>query len=76
MHKFIHIPPLPKRYTYFYVDSYGGWMIVSARTNREARSAGIREFGRGMVKSVKIAKAEDVQYYINLKGSTDKAENV
>lgn len=52
----------------YYVDSFGTWFVVTARTKREARKVGTAEFGRGMVREVRQATDEEVKEFVRLKG--------
>lgn len=52
----------------YIVESYAFWFIVDANTKRQAYSEGVKEFGRGGVKSVLIATEADIQYFKSVKG--------
>lgn len=54
---------------HFYVESYGYWMIVYSRTKRLAKSEGVKEFGRGKVKAVRVASKDEVNEFIQIKGA-------
>ena len=51
------------------VDGGGlGWFVVDAPTMRAARSEGVKEFGRGNVRSVTKATPLDAEYFRSVKG--------
>lgn len=52
----------------FYVASHSKWFLVFARDKRKAKSEGVREFGRGQVKEVRLATAAEIKYFTDLKG--------
>ena len=52
----------------YLVDSYAGWFIVDTKSKRLAYSEGVKEFGRGGVKSVSRAKQSDIDCFIATKG--------
>ncbi len=54
--------------TCYLVDGYGGWFIVATQTKKDAFSEGVKEFGRGQVKSVSKATQEDIKYFKAIKG--------
>ncbi len=57
----------------FYVEGYLGWFVIFARTHAAARKSGVDEYGRGLVKSVRLATLKDIDKYRNLKGDIDIA---
>ena len=57
----------------FYVESYAAWFLVFARTSAAARSEGVREFGRGCIKAVRLATKDEIKYFRNLKGEINTA---
>jgi len=52
----------------YYVESWRDWFVVRTQNKRMARSVGVREFGRGLVKAVRRATKAEIDYYIALKG--------
>ena len=50
------------------IDGYAGWFIVDTNDKRKARTEGVKEFGRGGVKSVTRATKSGIEYFISLKG--------
>ena len=52
----------------YYVESWRDWFVVRTQNKRMARSVGVREFGRGMVKLVRRATKGEIDYYVSLKG--------
>lgn len=56
--------PTPVCVPYHYLlHGHGGWFVVHCKTMRIARSWGVREFGRGGVRSVRQATTDDVRSY-------------
>jgi hypothetical protein len=54
---------------FYYVEGGGlGWYVIRANNKQEAKSHGIREFGRGRVRSVDIASDAEVKSYMSQKG--------
>jgi len=53
---------------HYYIDSYVGWFVVEASTAKKARSEGVKEFGRGWVRGVRLATKEEVKEFVRLKG--------
>ena len=51
----------------YYVDSYSLWFVVKAKNRRVAFSEGVKEFGRGHVKSVRLATQAEVRYFVAVK---------
>jgi hypothetical protein len=52
----------------YYVEGYSMWFVVSARDKRAARSEGVMEFGRGGVKTVRLATEGEVTHFVDMKG--------
>ncbi len=59
----------PRRF--LIVDGFGSWFVTAVKTKRRARQLGVEEFGRGWVKGVNIATAEQVAEYCRCKGLTE-----
>ena len=59
---------------YYVVDGHAGWFVVKARSKSVAKSEGIKEWGRGHVKNVSIAKDSDVILYRAIKGEIETIE--
>ena len=57
----------------YYIESYATWYLVKANNIRMAKSDGVREFGRGMVKIVREASKAEIEYFIHLKGEIGEA---
>jgi len=55
----------------YYVDSYSLWFVVKAKNKRAAYSEGVKEFGRGMVKSVRLATQAEVEHFVAVKSERD-----
>lgn len=53
---------------FYYVESYGSWFIVKTNRKTKAKSAGVKDFGRGNVKSVRLATDDEVNYFKSVKG--------
>ena len=51
----------------YYVESYSAWFLIKARSIVAAKSEGVKDFGRGMVKGVRLATAGEITYFLNLK---------
>lgn len=51
----------------YYVESYAAWFLVNARNIASAKREGVKSFGRGMVKGVRLATASEIKYFLNLK---------
>lgn len=47
----------------YYVASPHYWILVKAANKRAARSAGVNEFGRGWVTTVREGTPEEEAYY-------------
>lgn len=54
----------------YYVEGYGGWFCCFSRTKREAKSEGVKEYGNGMVKVVRVATSGEQTYYTTLMGKS------
>ena len=54
----------------YYVESSSGWFIVNCKNARQAKSEGVYEFGRGMVKNVRIATNDEIKYFKSVKGES------
>lgn len=54
--------------THYYVEGTGTWFIVRVKNRRAAYSEGVKEFGRGNVKNVRIATFKEVTSFIAQKG--------
>jgi len=52
----------------YLVESYAGWFVTDATNKRIAHSEGVKEFGKGNVKSVTIATQNDIDAFIANKG--------
>lgn len=50
------------------VESFGYWFIVNAPNKKKAYSEGVKEYGRGRVQKVSVAKDNDMRIYIRDKG--------
>jgi hypothetical protein len=57
----------------YYVESYAAWFLVNARSIAAAKSEGVKVFGRGMVKKVRLATAAEKKYFINLTSEIGEA---
>lgn len=53
----------------YYVESFSGWFVVRAKNKRAARSEGVKDFGRGNIKSVRPATQAETDYFVSLKGA-------
>lgn len=53
----------------YFVETWSYWMIVSAKSKAKAKSEGIKEWGRGMVKSVRRATQNEIESYEAQKGN-------
>ena len=51
----------------YYVESYAAWFLVNARNIASAKREGVKDFGRGMVRLVRLATPADIKYFISLK---------
>lgn len=47
----------------YYVESYSAWYLVKAANAKSARSDGVKKFGRGMVKKVRLATDDEIKYF-------------
>lgn len=47
----------------FYIESYSSWFVVRASRKALAKSEGIKEYGKGFVKCVRLATKEEVEYF-------------
>lgn len=56
------------RLKHWYVDGFGSWFVVEARTKQQARSQGVKDFGRGGVKDVRLATSKEVAEYERIMG--------
>lgn len=52
----------------YFVEGFASWFVVKAKNARAARSEGIKDFGRGSVKSVRLATKSEVESFIVQKG--------
>jgi len=52
----------------YLVESYSGWFVTDVSNKRIAHSEGVKEFGRGNIKSVSIANQSDIDAFIANKG--------
>lgn len=52
----------------YFVEGWGYWFVVAAKNKREAKSIGVEEWGRGMVKDVRRATQQEVDSYVTQKG--------
>lgn len=57
----------------YYVESYSAWFLVNASSISSAKREGIKDFGRGMVKYVRLATADEIKYFINIKSEINEA---
>jgi hypothetical protein len=55
----VRLPGVP-----YYVEGWGGWFVVRAKDARAARSEGVKEFGRGKVKSVRKATLDEIKSFV------------
>lgn len=54
---------------YYYVENLRGfWFVVNAATKRKAYSIGVSEFGRGMVRYVRVAIQDEIDNFVTLNG--------
>lgn len=51
----------------YYVEGQG-WFVVRTKNQRMARSIGVKEYGRGNVRTVRIATLDEVREYLSQKG--------
>lgn len=51
----------------YYVESSAAWFLVNARNITSAKREGVKDFGRGMVRSVRLATHADIKYFVSLK---------
>lgn len=58
----------------YYVESRHRWFLVKARNKRLAKSDGVKEFGRGKVRNVRIATEAEIKEFCNIKGAIGEAE--
>jgi len=58
----------------WYIEGFASWFLVKARTKAQAKSEGVRQFGRGYVKVVRIATKDEISYFVGLKGEIGEAE--
>ena len=54
----------------YYVEGLNGWFCVTSSNAKNAKREGIEEFGRGGVKSVRLATEKEVEYFVGLKGAS------
>lgn len=59
----------------YYVASNAGWFVVRAHNAKAARREGVREWGRGYVREVREATADEAEYIRNVKGEISEAES-
>jgi hypothetical protein len=53
----------------YYVGGHGGaWFVVRTTSKRKARSQGIRVFGRGVTRSVRLANRRETEDYVAIMG--------
>lgn len=52
----------------YFVESNAGWFVVETKTKRQARSVGVKEFGRGSMRQVRQATESEIKEFINIKG--------
>ena len=57
----------------YYVESYAAWFLVNARNIASAKREGVKDFGRGMVKKVRLATAAEIKYFVGLKSEIGEA---
>jgi len=57
----------------YYVESYSAWFLIKARSIVAAKSEGVKDFGRGMVKSVRLATSAEKRYFVSLKSEIGEA---
>lgn len=50
------------------IEGYGSWFIVNTNDKKKAHSEGVKEYGRGNVTKVSIAKDIDIKEFIAVKG--------
>ena len=53
----------------YYVEG-SGWFVVRTNNQRKARAIGVKEYGRGNVKLVRIATLDEVRSYLAQRGPT------
>jgi len=58
-----------KRLRAYFVDSSWGWFVVMAQTKIEAKHEGVMEFGRGKVRTVRLASDDEINYFKAVKGT-------
>ena len=46
----------------YYVEGQLSWVVVNAKNKREAYSEGVKKFGRGNVKLVRLATQVEMRY--------------
>lgn len=61
-------------YKIFYVESYAAWFLIFARTYKAARKEGVKNYGRGMVKGVRLATRKEIKYFRSIKSEIGTAE--
>lgn len=59
--------------TPYYIEGRTGWFVAFTHSQREAHAAGVEEFGRGGVKSVRPASQEDIARYAKERGLAAEA---
>jgi hypothetical protein len=52
----------------YYVDGSMGWFVVRTTNHRKAYSKGVREFGRGCTRTVRLATPEETADYVRQRG--------
>lgn len=57
----------------YYIESYSSWYLIKAQNARIAKSHGVQEYGRGLVKLVREASMAEIEYFIHLKGEIGHA---
>lgn len=51
----------------YYVEGLG-WFVITADNKRQAKSVGVREFGRGCTRLVREASGVEVRDYVSQRG--------
>jgi hypothetical protein len=54
---------------HYYVEHWNSWFVVYAKNKKIAKSEGVSRFGRGWVKDIRLATKEEIDFYIEIKGS-------
>ena len=55
----------------YYVGSPSGWFVIQAENSRDAKSEGVRTFGRGRALNCRIARQFEVDEYIAERGKVE-----